>query len=160
MIKSLKYFTLFVIMTVSIQAFAQNRGQTGGFYSPGSSIGMPGKPSGLLDSLFDPSRFQMSHSYTMSVMTFGGRTFNQGHYLNTLNFQISNPLTVQIGVGFMHQPFGGPNPGFGLTGNDQRDGQFYLQQARIRYEISKSASITVEYQSTPGFYSSPFSRIR
>ncbi len=158
--KCSKYFTLFFIMIVSTTAFAQNRTSAGGFHSPGITLGMPEKPSGLLDSLFDPSRFQMSQSYTMSVMSFGGRTFNQGHYLNTLSFQVSDPLTVQVGVGFMHQPFGGPNLGFGLTGNEQRDGQFYLQQARIRYEISKSAVITVEYQSTPGFNSSPFSRIR
>lgn len=77
-----------------------------------SSVGVP--PSGILGgavskpglSLLDPSRFHMRNSYTMSYFSSGGRQGSVGLYMSTLEYQLSRPLTVRIGLGYLHQPLG------------------------------------------------------
>ena len=47
----------------------------------------------------------MSHSYTMTVGSVGKYGFNQGVYLNTMQWRLADPLFMQIRLGYAHQPF-------------------------------------------------------
>lgn len=110
---------------------------------------------GFLSALLDPSKFSMSHSYSVSLFSVGKQTFSQGLYLNTMNYKFSDPLTMQVRIGFMHQPLGS----MGLTSNpyDNQNGKLFLQRARLQYKPSENMSFTIDYQVLPSsMYYSPY----
>jgi len=72
----------------------------------GEAIHLPGLSSSLSNfSLFDPSRFSMQQSYSMSFMTSGGQSASLGIYQNAMSFLLSNKLTLNTRFGFFHDPF-------------------------------------------------------
>ncbi len=114
------------------------------------------KPSGVKGLVgligLDPSKFSMQHSYTLSFATAGGQTFNQGLYLNTMQYRISNPLTTYLQIGFLHRPFGN----FGQ--NQFNKGQFFISGAGLKYQPSENFRLQVEFSQRPGsYYYSPYS---
>jgi len=108
------------------------------------------KPAGFLDSLIDPSKFSMSHSYSLSYFSWGGKSFSQGLYLNTMNYQLSEPLFMQVRIGYVHQPFGIMNQSNGMNG------KVFVQRALIEYKPSKNMRLTIDYQVNPVFMVSPY----
>ena len=138
---------LLTLIMVSL-AGAQLKTQKSNVFKPSS---LAQRPKGFLDALVDPSKFSMSHSYSLSLFSVGNRSFNQGLYLNTLNYQFSNPLRMQLRIGFLHQPLGGS----GMT--SQQNGKVFVQRALIEYKPSKNFSLSVDYQSYPSsMYYSPY----
>lgn len=138
-------FTL-LVLTVCASAVSAQTESGSSLFSPGGSFG---SPTGFLDALFHSSRFSMSQSYSMSVGSYGGQGYNQGLYLNTMNFQLAEPLFMQLSVGYAHQPFN-----MGGTGQDK--GQFFLRRAMLQYKPSSKTEITLEYQSIPSTMFSPY----
>jgi len=55
-------------------------------------------------SLLDLSRLEMSHSYSISYFSMGGRGMTIGMYVNSIRYQISNPLTLNLSLAWVHQP--------------------------------------------------------
>ncbi|MBN2416779.1 hypothetical protein JXO52_13105 [bacterium] len=139
---------LIALMTaLSVPSLVAQTGYYGGrdYTRTGSFRAAPG----FLDALFHSSRFSMSQSYTMSMGTFGGHGFNQGVYLNTMNFQLSQPLFMQVSVGYAHQPFT-------LAGSNPDKGQVFLHRAMLQYKPSAKTEITLEYQQIPARLYSPY----
>jgi hypothetical protein len=106
------------------------------------------KPIGLLNSFLDPNRFSMDQSYTLSFMSSGRQSTNLGMYLNTMTYQISDPLLMQLRVGYLHQPLGRMNSVPSSFNNT-----FFVQGAQLLYHPSKSLRISLEYQSIPSMMS-------
>ncbi len=143
-------FFITICMLGPMLAFGQYRGEAK------SSIFKPTelfrRPSGILEGLIDPSRFKMTQSYSLSFFSAGSRSFNQGLYLNTLQYQIADPLTAVLQVGYLHQPLGGA----GLTGSSA--GQFFIKGASLDYRPSDKTHLFFDYQQTPAASISPFTR--
>jgi len=55
-------------------------------------------------SLLDPSRFKLYQSYTFSYFSSGGTNGSLGIYTTTLNYRISNPLSLTLSLNYLHQP--------------------------------------------------------
>lgn len=55
-------------------------------------------------SLLDPSRFKLSQGYTFSYFSGGGTHGSLGIYTTTLNYQVSNPLSLTLSLNYLHQP--------------------------------------------------------
>ncbi|HEX7401205.1 MAG TPA: hypothetical protein VF369_03415 [candidate division Zixibacteria bacterium] len=55
-------------------------------------------------SLLDPSRFKLYQSYSFSYFSGGGTNGSLGIYTTTLNYQISNPLSLTLSLNYLHQP--------------------------------------------------------
>jgi len=147
--KKIVLWALFLSMMFVCIAGAQTKPGKSNIIEP-STTQLLQKPNGFLNSLFDPSRFSMKHSYSVSLFSMGRQTFSQGLYLNTMNFRFSNPLTMQVSVGFMHQPLG-------KFGNmPAENGKLFLQHARLQYKPSDKMSFTIDYQSYPYSYPSPY----
>lgn len=140
---------LILVLGISLSASAQTERGGSSLIASGTSYR---KPAGFLDALFNSSRFSMSQSYTMTFGSFGGQTYNQGLYLNTMNFQLADPLFMQVRVGYSHQPFQG------LSSMGRQDGRFFLQQAMLQYKPGKNTNITIEYQALPYSVYSPYYR--
>lgn len=112
-----------------------------------------GQASGLFGFLgLDPSKIQMTHSYTLSFMTFGGQGFGQGVYLNTISYRISAPLSMSVQWGMLHQPFESAG-----VDSPFKSG-FFVSGANLNYKPSNNFHVGIQYSSYPttGYYRSPF----
>jgi len=95
----------------------------------------------------DPARFSMSQSYTLSFITGGGHSYNQGLYLNTMRYQLSNPLSMFLQLGFVHQPLGslGEN-------NFQQQSEIFVSGVGLEYKPSDNFRMQFEFSQQPHSY--------
>jgi hypothetical protein len=111
------------------------------------------KPTGLFDKLLRSPRFRMTQSYSLSFFSTGGQAFNQGMYLNSMSYQISDPLLAQVQIGYMHQPLG-------AWGNSaQTNGKVFVRSASLQYQPSDKMHIRFDYETMPATSISPYSGI-
>ena len=78
--------------------------------------------------LFDPSRFSMNHSFSMSAMKVGNQIINVAAYTNMMNYTL-NP-NLHMGASFsLIQPTGMQNPlSYGM------DKTQFVYDAHLRYK--------------------------
>jgi hypothetical protein len=102
----------------------------------------------FLPAWLSPDRFQMQHSYTFSVASFGGQTLAMGLYTNSLLWQPSPQLSARLDVGFLHTPFGTGmfQPAFG--GRDTYS-RVFLQGAELLYRPSERTLLRLSFQQIP-----------
>lgn len=105
------------------------------------------QPTGLFSGLLDPSKFHMSQSYSLSFLSYGKAMLNQGLYLNTLSYRFSNPLWMQVQIGYLHLPFGQGSAGM------SSNGKLFLHRASVVYTPSEKFTAVFEYQSMPVLFS-------
>jgi len=141
---------LFVILIIPILGMAQTTTHQTSVFKPSKS-GL--QPRGILDSLLDPSKFSMSHSYSLAYGTYGKQAYNQGLYLNTMNYKFSDPLLMQVRIGFMHQPLGSMS----MSNANNMNSKVFLQRAMLQYKPSDKMSITIDYQALPNSMYRPYS---
>jgi hypothetical protein len=55
-------------------------------------------------SLLDPARLKIYNSYTFSYFSSGNTSGSYGIYTTTLNYQLSNPLSLTLSLNYLHQP--------------------------------------------------------
>jgi len=91
----------------------------------------------------DPSRFHMSHSYTMSYTSFGEQGITQGLYLNTMSYEFNIPLKMSLQLGYMHQPFQGGN------NNPVFKNSPFVAGAALEYKPSENTLIHFEFNQRP-----------
>lgn len=137
-----------VLLAMPLVAHAQLKSQNPQDVNYSTLLGRDGmQRGGLLSSIgLDPARFSMSHSYTFSVMSLGGHSFSQGVYLNSMSYQVSDPVRVNVEWGVQHQPFGGN--AFG----SQQPSSFFLSGASVEYKPSQNFKIDVQYSNYPTMY--------
>jgi len=101
--------------------------------------------NGLLGFL-DPSKFEMSHSFSMSYMAFGSGGMMVNTYLNTMNYRFSDKLFLTTNLGIMNSPYNsfGKNSALNQT-------QFF-GGAGLTYLPSKNTVISIRFESTPYLY--------
>jgi len=134
--KKLIYFCLIIaVLIFSIQSgFAQDK-----------SVSEPSvKLKGF--SLLDPSRLKMSQSYTFSFFSSGKQSGTFGLYTNTLEYRISQPLLVRVGLAYLHQPLS-----FFNRGSQSLNGVL-LPNFQLFYQPSKSFQLRIDVSSMPGWY--------
>jgi len=99
---------------------------------------------GLLFGWFDPSKFTVRNSYSLSYTTSGGKGYSIGELTSNLAYQISNPLSVQFDVSLMHSPYNNLGGDFAkdITG-------IYLTRAELDYRPSKNMLLQIQYRQLP-----------
>ncbi len=100
--------------------------------------------SGLLFGWFDPSKLKMAQSFSMSYQTFGRQGLALGVYTNSLSYQISQPLSVQMDVSVVHSPYSSLGGDFSksLSG-------IYLSRAELNYKASDNMLFQIQYRQMP-----------
>jgi len=98
-----------------------------------------------LFGMFDPGRFSMRHTFSMSYATFGGgRGMSLGMYTNSMYYKIADPLDVQFDVSLMYSP----NNSF--MGGPQKDfAGIYLTRAQLNYRPSENMMLQINFQQVP-----------
>ncbi len=101
--------------------------------------------SGLLFGWFDPSKLKMAQSFSMSYQTFGQNGFALGVYTNSLSYQVSEPLSLQMDVSVMHSPYNSLGGDFAksLSG-------VYLSRAELNYRPSENTLFQIQFRQLPG----------
>lgn len=97
-------------------------------------------------SIFDPSKFSMSHSFSMSFFSIGGKGVSQGLYLNTLSYQIANPLLLRVQWGIQNYPYNSlakNHPAF--------QSGFFLSGAELQYKPSDKLEMKLQFNSMPNY---------
>jgi hypothetical protein len=94
-------------------------------------------------SLLDPSRFHLSHSYSISYFSGSGYSGSVGLYMGTLEYQLSRPLTLRVGLGYLHQPLGFSSSSQ-VLGGDQ-----VLPSFRLDFRPSDAFHFMVDYRTIP-----------
>lgn len=107
--------------------------------------------------IFDPSKFSMQHSFSMSYFSLGGKGLSQGLYLNTMTYQLSSPLLLKLQWGIQNFPTNSlakNNPAF--------QGGFFLSGAELQYKPSDKLEMRLQFNSMPNYmynsymYDNPF----
>jgi hypothetical protein len=57
-------------------------------------------------SLLDPSKMDLHHSYSFSYFSNSKGGFGLGIYTAVLDYRISSPLSLRLGLSYLHQPLG------------------------------------------------------
>ena len=80
----IRYFITFSLLVscLSAQLISQLPNQSPGTMITGSNSSEP-------LPLFDPSRFSMNHSFSMSAMNVGGKMINVAAYTNMMNYTLN-----------------------------------------------------------------------
>lgn len=88
---------------------------------------------------------RMSHSYEMTMGSFGGQMYNRNYYTNTMMLDFNEKLTGRVDVAFAHSPFGN-----GMMMN--QGPQIYLRNAELMYRLSDRAVFQVSFRHEPNGY--------
>lgn len=102
-------------------------------------------------SIIDPSKFSMSHSFSMSYFSMGGKGISQGLYLNTMTYQIASPLLLRVQWGiqnFPHNSLAKNHPAF--------QGGFFLSGAELQYKPSDKFEMRLQLNKMPGYMYNPY----
>lgn len=143
------FFTAFLmILLMSLSGFCQGLSEKSNIFKPSELVQ---KPNGFLNYLIDPDKFEMSQSYSLSYLSSGNRSTNVGLYLNTMSYRFSDPLLVQLRVGYMHQPFGGSRSSLA-----SQQGRVFIQGAHLLYRPTENMMISVDYENYPSMLMSPY----
>jgi len=112
-------------------------------------------PIGLVSgALLNPEKFSMRQSYSFMVSRLNGHTINQAMYLNTMQYKISEPLTLSLQWGYLlNQPFSKLN---NFQPNIPMQNGLFLSNAKLEYKLGDHSKFQMEFNRYPGGYYSPF----
>ena len=97
-------------------------------------------------SLLDPSRFRIHNSYSLSFLSGSGQSGSIGLFMSTIDYQISRPLSLRVGLGYLHQPLG-------FLKNTTGPGQGrILPNATLDYRPSDKFHFILDFRTVPASY--------
>ncbi len=114
----IKFILVLFIFIPCLVVNAQLKSQMNIGTSVEREIQVPGMGHTSLDlNLFDPARFSMNHSYSLSMSSFGNSNSSIGMYINNMSYVFSDKLLLNARVGFAHDPLQMGNPGQNMNMN-------------------------------------------
>jgi hypothetical protein len=98
----------------------------------------------FLSGLFDPSKFNMQHSFSLSYASFAGQGMSLGVYTNSMQYKFSDQLDVRTDISLMTSPFNS----LGKDAQSSLNG-LYLNRAELNYRPWKNTLFQVSYRQIP-----------
>lgn len=97
-------------------------------------------------SLLDPQRLKLSHSYTFSYFSSSRYSGSMGVYTTTVNYQLSQPLSLTLSLNYLHQPLS-------VFGRDNlRVKDDILPNFQLHYKPNNSFSLWINVETLPTSY--------
>ena len=141
-----KVLVVFMILILTLPAFSQMKQNT---KMPSfSDVGIRPNSNVILGFL-NPDRLSMNHTFSMSYMSMGnagGMMVNS--YMNTINYQISNPLFLRLNLGIMNVPYNS----FNNSNNPALSNTQFFGGAELFYQPTENSMIKLGVQVRPGYY--------
>ena len=111
---------------------------------------------GLLkdNGLFDPEKLTTWRSYSFEMATGGGQTTSAGLLVQHMHYQFSQPLSLYMEVGLLHDPLGAA----GVTSSSmQQTASVVIPNLDLIYRPTENMTLQFHFsQGTQGYYSSPW----
>ena len=146
MVKSLR--NIIVIITLVSIGFSQYRTdierESGLFTNPVQE-------AGLMNSIFNPSRFNMNHSFSMSMMSMGSQSIGVASYTNNMNFTLRDNLRLQTYMTLMQ-----PKIISSELANPYANTQVYFNAA-LNYNPTPNTHLLISFGNYPSYYNSYYS---
>ena len=140
-------------------------------FRPGSGIASDEKPTSTMDAmsghgddffsrLFDPARFNMHQTYTMSFSSGGGQSTSLGVFTNTFAYKAAEDLMISADLSAVYSPYSSLGSAYQKSLNG-----VYLSSARLDWKMGDNSFLRIEYNGMPngssyyspfGYYDSPF----
>lgn len=96
-------------------------------------------------SLAQPNRFSMHQSYSLTAMSTPQGSASSGLYLNTLSYQLAQPLSMFVDVGF-YTPIHSSIPGMNASAGA---GSIVLPRMGLEYKPSDRLTMNLELVNGP-----------
>ncbi|NHZ85797.1 MAG: hypothetical protein GWP19_07940 [Planctomycetia bacterium] len=148
MTKKIKYIiALITILSIGFGQLKSDLSQNNAI-----SQGLSGS-GGSIMSLFDPSRFSMNHSFSMSMMSVGKQSIGVASYTNNMNFLLRDNLRLQTYMTFMQPQMLSAN-----TQNPYSNSQLYFNTV-LDYSPTENTHFQVSFGNYPRYsryQTSPF----
>ncbi|MBZ0200315.1 MAG: hypothetical protein K8H86_10635 [Ignavibacteriaceae bacterium] len=141
---------IFLIMIAFFTAAGFAQFKDPGFPTSNVKDGIITQPSSSLFGFLNSENFSMHHSYSLSYSSFGSNGLALGVYTNSMNFNFSNNLDVQVDASLVHSPYSS----FGNDAQNNING-IYLSRAALNYRPWDDVYISVQYRQLPA-YASPY----
>ena len=110
--------------------------------------------------IFDPAKFNMQQSYTLSYTGNSQGTHSSGVYINHLSYQIFQPLKLYVDIGMANMFH---NSMHANQSNDMNNNQpnFIIPRFGLNYQATKNLFLSIQYTNVKdawqaGNYYSPF----
>ncbi len=146
----MKKLLVVFVLAFSISGFAQFKDS--GFPTTDVKDGILAKPSSSLFGFLSSPNFHMNQSYSMSYSTFAGQGLALGVYTNSMSYDFSKNLNVQLDASIVQSPYSTLGSDFQKSING-----VYLSRAAVNYRPWKDVSISFQYSRLPYNYYSPYS---
>ncbi|MEN8192901.1 MAG: hypothetical protein ABFS12_08795 [Bacteroidota bacterium] len=101
-------------------------------------------PSSFFLDFFNPNRFQMNHSVSMSYSSFGGQGLALSTYTNSMAYYFTDNLNIEVDASLVASPYSS----LGTDHQNSING-IYLSRAQLNYSPIKNMNITVQYLNQP-----------
>ena len=128
---------IILALVLSCTAFAQNIDKAPKSYAPVKSS----------FSLFNPQRFHMTQSYSLMFSSSNSGRHSLGMYLNSIEYQVSDPLKIRLDLAYVHQPGALFNNSHGAL-----SGGRLLPAISIDYRPLKNLYLRFDYSQVPSLY--------
>jgi hypothetical protein len=113
-----------------------------------SKVPLTGQTKFSSYSLLDPSKMDLHHSYSFAYFSNSQGSFGLGIYTAVLDYRISSPLSLRLGLSYLHQPLGRLNNKTNLNIK-----QSILPSFELRYEPNERTFISLGFStSNPYFF--------
>ncbi|HKZ21801.1 MAG TPA: hypothetical protein VJ165_01200 [candidate division Zixibacteria bacterium] len=143
-----KMFWITVVSFLVI-SFGLSTGQTQNLTGPNGSLESSHlnnlTPNNSRFSLLDLSRLKIRNSYTVSYLSSGNRSGSFGLFVTSFEYQLSNPLNIQVDLGYLHQPFS-------MGRNNIDINSRILPNVRVNYSPSPYFNLSVNFMSMGNQY--------
>jgi hypothetical protein len=108
----------------------------------------PSNPASVF-SFLDPSKLKMGHSVSMSYSSFGGESVVMNSYMNTIDYQFNDQLSLRTNIGIMASPYNS------MPNNSYLNNQQFFGGAELNYRPSKDMFLSLKFESMPYNYYRP-----
>src|SRR5579883_2116091 len=152
---------LVVLTLTSTASFSQFRSDLSKSEPSLNTVGaMKGDGDSFWSRLFDPQRFSMHQTYSMSFLSGGGGSTSLGMFTNTFSYRASDDLFISADVSAVYSPYSS----FGSAFSNSLNG-IYLTNARLDWKLGDNTFMRVEYVGGPAagmyggyspYYNNPF----
>ena len=142
----MKVFKLIVILIFIIPVFVFGQLKRDSDKVNISNTLQSGVAQNSLLGFLDPSKFQMSHNFSVSYASMGGAGVVMNTYLNSINYKFSDQLSIRTKLGIMSSPYNTlPNQPY------LNDAQFF-GGAELIYRPTDKSAVMLRFESVPSNY--------
>ncbi len=111
-------------------------------------------PPELFLGWFNPARFHMQQSLSMSYQSIGGQGLSLGTYTNSMSYEFTDNLMARADVSMSYSP----SNSFANFGQGRNNlSSLYLSRAQLDYKPWQNVLIQFQYRQNPfGYLYSPY----